>query len=339
MRSRKNYAILLLSLTTLTGAAIAWQQYQELTRLRAAAMNGDERADWQKRLWATEKRRTELESQVTSLQKKDEPPPGEPGPDQIPPPDQPRGNRRNGPGNFMAMMDRPEVQRMVALQQKAALDSRYSSLFKELALTPDQLDKFKDLLVEKRTAMMDVMAAAREQGINPRSNPEAFAKLTKDAQAEIDANIRSTLGETGFSEYQNYEKTIPQRNVVNQLEQRLSYSPTPLTSQQSDQMIAILAATTKSSSNANGVPAPLTQIGNGLAATFGSGGTRITDATISQAVGVLAAPQVDALRQLQQEQQAQAALSSQMRNRFQGSGTTTTSPTAQPQPTKPPSGG
>lgn len=335
MRSRKNYAILLLSLTTLTGAAIAWQQYQEVIKLRASAMNGDERADWQKRLWATEKRRTELESQVASLEKKDEPP-GEPGPEQSPP-DQPRGNRRNGPGNFMAMMDRPEVQRMVAMQQKAALDARYSSLFKDLALTPDQLDKFKDLLVEKRTAMMDVMAAARGQGINPRSNPEAFAKLTADAQAEIDANIRSTLGETGFAEYQNYEQTIPQRNVVNQLEQRLSYSSTPLTAQQSDQMISILAATTKSSSKPNAVPAPLTAVGT---ATFGGGGgSRITDATINQALGVLAAPQVDALRQLQQEQQAQAALNAQMRNRFQGTGTATTSPTAQPQPTKSPSGG
>src|SRR5690348_10464108 len=119
-------------------------------------MNGDERADWQKRLWATEKRRAELESQVTSLQKKDELHGELPGPDQVQP-NQPRGHRRNGPANFMAMMDRPEVQRMVAMQQKAALDARYYSLFKRLALTPDQLDKFKDLLVEKRTAMMDVM--------------------------------------------------------------------------------------------------------------------------------------------------------------------------------------
>jgi hypothetical protein len=344
MRSGKNYAILFLSLTTLTGVAVAWQQYQELIKLRAAAMTTNERADWQKRLWATEKRRTELESRVATLQSKD-PSREDAAADQAAP-DEPRFNRRNGAYNFMAMMERPEVQRLVAAQQKAALDSRYSTLFKDLALTPDQLDKFKDLLVEKRTAMLDVMAAAREQGINPRSNPEAFAKLSTDAQAEIDATIRSTLGDTGFAQYQNYEATIPQRNVVGQLEQRLSYSSTPLTSQQSDQMIAILAATTTSRTN-SAVPAPLTAFGNGLAATFGGGGatgSRITDTTINQSLGVLAAPQVDALRQLQQDQQTQAALNAAMRSRYQGTGAATTGTTpattaAPAPPSPPPSGG
>ncbi|MEO7597303.1 MAG: hypothetical protein ABIV50_00100, partial [Opitutus sp.] len=193
MTSRKNFLISVLLLTTITTGVIAWKQYQELTELRAAALNKDERAEWQKRLWATEKKRVELETQVTALEKKDEPRPEAAVDDS--PAEGPPSNRRNGPRNFMSMMDRPEVQRMMALQQKASLDSRYSALFKNLALTPEQLDKFKDLLVEKRTAMMDVVAAARGEGINPRSDREAFEKLVAGAQAEIDASIRATLGD------------------------------------------------------------------------------------------------------------------------------------------------
>ncbi|MEO6004809.1 MAG: hypothetical protein ABIZ04_23310 [Opitutus sp.] len=333
MRSRKNYAILFLTLTTLTGATIAWRQFLELEKLRATALTTDERADWQKRLWATEKRRTELEKEVATLQPKDAGPTLTP---EAASADEPRGNRRGGPGNFMAMMERPEVQRMLAMQQKAGLDGNYSALFKNLSLTPEQLDKFKDLLVEKRTAVMDVMSAARQQGINPRSDPEAFQKLVAGAQSDIDASIRATLGDAGFAQYENFEKTMPQRAVVSQLEQRLSYSSTPLTPQQSDQMIAILAATAHARTNTSGAPTPLTALGNGVAATFGGGtgsGSRITDNSINQALGVLAAPQVDALKQLQQEQKAQAALNATMRSRFQGGGATPT-----PQPATTPGG-
>ena len=320
MRSVKDYLIVFLGLTTLAAAGIAWQQYQELVKLRVAALNPAELSTWQKRLWETEKRRADLETQVAELQ-----PRGEPQEESAEEPvtaSPPRPNRRNGGNNFMAMMDRPEVQRLLAVQQRSALDQQYASLFKNLALTPDQLDKFKDLLVEKRTAMMDVFAAAREQGINPRSDPEAFAQLLASAQADIDGSIRSTLGETAFATFESFQKTLPQRSVVNQLEQRLSYSSTPLTAAQSDQMIAILAATSPSTTATSNRAGPT---GAGFSSPFGGTATpssRITGAAINQSLGVLAAPQVDALRQLQDEQQAQAALNASMRNRFQGTGST-----------------
>lgn len=315
MKSPKNVLIAFLALTTVAGAAVAWQQYQELIRLRAAALaSSAERADWQKRLWAAEKHRTELESQIAAL------PPKPPGPEdaadpEVPGREGPRGGRGNGRFNFMAMMDQPEMQKLVAIQQKAGLDSHYSALFKALNLTPDQLDKFKNLLVEKRTAMMDVMAAAREQGINPRTDPNAFRQLIANAQAEIDNSIKTTLGETAFNQYQNYEKTLPQRGVVDQLQGRLSYSGTPLSTAQSEQMVQILATTAPARATGN-MPLPLTPFGNTAAAALGGGGARITDAAINQSLGVLAAPQVDALKQLQQEQQAQAELNAAIRNQF-----------------------
>ena len=71
----------------------------------------------------------------------------------------------------------------------------------------------------------------------------------------------------------------------------------------------------------------------GAAAGMNFGGrVTITDATINQSLGVLAAPQIDALKQLQQEQQAQAELSAAMRKQFQqnrpgtGGGTAGTTP-------------
>ena len=214
------------------------------------------------------------------------------------------------------MLERPEIQRLMALQQKSGLDSRYSALFKNLGLSPEQLERFKDLLVEKRSSTSDVRSAAREQGLNARKDRATYEKLVADAQAEIDASIRETIGDAGFAKYENYEKTLPQRNTVNQLEQRLSYSSTPLSSQQSEQLVAILAAADQGASN-NVLNAPIPGTGHGPVAFQTRGrDTRITDATINQALGVLAAPQVEALRQLKQEQEAQSALNAAMRNRF-----------------------
>lgn len=320
MHSAKNYLIAFFALTTVAGGVLAWRQYEELITLRAAALNPNERAEWQKRLWDAEKRRTDLETKLAANVEKPEPgdmPPEirlENGPPQM----RTRNGRNEMRNDFAAMMDRPEIQRLMALQQKAALDAKYASLFKSLNLTPEQLEKFKNLLVEKSTAVMDVMAAAREQGTNPRTDRDTFRKLVADAQADVDASIRATLGETAYSQYKDYEQTQPQRVVVDQLAQRLSYSTTPLSADQSAQLVKILETTSEVKAGGGNrvfVAGP----GGGPLGFSGGGGVQVTDATINQALGVLAAPQVDALKQLQQEQQAQAQLSAAMRKQFQES--------------------
>lgn len=310
MSSGRNLAIGALALLAFGLGVFAWLQHRQLVDLRAALLSPSERSDWQKRVWAAEKQRTELESRVAAMTKSetDKTPAGAEA--AIPPP--PAGDFRGFGGGFAGMMENPEVQRLIAIQQKGALDARYAGLFKSLNLTPQQLDQFKNFLVEKGTSMMDVLAAARSQGIDPRSNREAFQKLVADAQAEIDHSIRSTIGETAFNQYKDYETTLPQRSVVNQLEQRLSYTATPLTAQQSEQLVQLLAATSKSS---GGATSPRAMINGAVSSAFGTAGPRATvsDATINQAAGVLAAPQVEALRQLQQEQQSQAALAAALR--------------------------
>lgn len=335
MKSPKDYLLLVLFLTTVAGGVLAWRQYNELIGLRAAAMNPNERADWQKRLWDAEKNRKALEARVTELEHKPAP-----GADEAPAAVSPANRRNNrGPGDraseFMALMEKPEMQRLVTLERKGALDARFAPLFKNLNLTPEQLDKFKNLLVEKQTSMMDVAAAAREQGINPRTDPAAFRQMVNDAQNEIDASIKATLGDAAYSQYQSYEQTQPQRNTVSQLEQRLSYSSTPLTDAQSSQLVSILAANSANSANDN----------PGRAMFGGAGGpggsAKITDATIAAAQGVLTAPQVTALQQLQQEQQAQAALAKTMREQFNANRNQGGAPggTAAPAPTAKTGGG
>lgn len=231
-------------------------------------------------------------------------------------------------------LNTPEVQQLLALQQKAGLDSGYAALFKRLNLSPAELEKFKNLLVEKQSVIMDVMAAARSQGLTGRESRDEIRKLVQDAQAEIDGNIHATLGEAAFAQYKNYEATLPQRGVVSQLEQRLSYSTTPLKEAQAEQLVQVLAANAVPANSAGNRPnaaAPLVQAFAGNArftqatALIGATAARITDTAVTQAQTVLAPQQIAALQSLQQEQQAAAQLMQQMRaSERQGA------PTAQP---------
>ena len=317
MNSSKNYLVAFLCLTTAGLGWLAWHQYQELIALRAAVLDRNERAVLQKRIWDAEKRSASLEKKLAERSKPAADTPADTD-ETAAPANTFRGRR--GRGAFFALMENPEMQKLMHVEQKAALDSRYAALFKKLNLTPEQLEKFKNLLVEKQTSMMDVFAAAREQGINPREDPEAFHKLVADAQAEVDAGIKAALGDADYAQYQDYEHSMPQRNTVGQLEQRLSYSSTPLSDSQSEALVQILAST--GATTGGGMRGALA---GGAAMAIGGGpgmgpNTQITDATIAQAQGVLAGPQLDALKALQQEQQARIEMQQAMRKQFESGG-------------------
>lgn len=356
VKSPKTYLIALLALTTIGGAVLSWQQYAELVELRAAAMNKDERADLQKRVWELEKLNKQLRDQLAAQR---------PSGDDVealladagdgPPERRDRGGRGGPGGNPMQqltalrdLMNKPEVQALMTVQQKAAVEARYAALFKNLNLTPEQAEKLKTILAERQTTMMDMMSAARDQGLDPRRDRDAYQKLMESARTDVNNSIKAVIGESGFAQFGGYEKTMPQRNVVNQLQQRLSTSDTPLTSAQAEQLVQILAnnppATAPRTATTPGNP-PTGDRGPGPnflpGGGSGGGGPRgpdmgaigallggvmgggpggginlgggnapapITTTAVSQSQAVLAAPQVAALQQLQQQQQSQQQL-------------------------------
>jgi hypothetical protein len=342
MNSAKNLVLALLAVAVAGVGAFAWRQHRELVELRAVALNKDERAELQKRLWGAEKRTKTLEDQLAARRNSGVAEAGAPAGDgENTSPDGTFRRVRRGPGgplnNIMSVMEKPEMQRLMALQQKAALDGRYAALFKSLNLSPEDLDKFKALLVEKQTAMQDVVAAARARGIDPLADPEGLRKMIADTQADVDNHIKAILGETGFAQYQEYQQTTPQRTLVSQLQQSLSYTSAPLSDEQAEQLVGILARTSPPSSRESATPAIATGMnvavafapdgaggGGGGATTFsigenvmgfggGLGGARITDEAIASAQSVLSPPQLQGLQLLQQQQQAQQQLQQTLR--------------------------
>ncbi|MCX6937823.1 MAG: hypothetical protein NTU80_07975 [Verrucomicrobia bacterium] len=217
------------------------------------------------------------------------------------PPERPEGvppfNRGDRPGGarFAAQMGEllkdPEFAAAWKIDQEARLDARYSALFKQLNLPPEKLAALKTLLVERESAAREVFASAASQGMNPRENRDQLRQLANTLQAEVDANIKTTFGDSVAQALATYTETGPQRALVNELTQKLNYTGLPLNDGQTRQLTRILAET--------GTPSGRSVL--------------ITDATLTQAAGVLTASQLADLKKLQSEQQARQTLEAKMR--------------------------
>ncbi|MBI5766850.1 MAG: hypothetical protein HZA93_03595 [Verrucomicrobia bacterium] len=309
MKISKNILIGALTLLTVVATGVAWRSYWQARWLEAAQVEDEDITALQTRLRAAEDRNHTLEAQLaasreTSTATDDAsaapaPAPREGG----------RGFGRGGPpAAVRAALDRPEMQRLRTMQQKAALDARYAPLFKSLNLEAAKLDQFKTLLAEREATTQDVMMAARDQGLDPRRDREAVAKLVASAQSEIDTQLKSLLGDDGFAHYEQYAKTQTQRATVEQLRQSLSYTSEPLSDTQATQLVQILAANTPVATD--GTAAMLPPDGGGGRGGRGPGGATtvtapITTAAVTAAQAVLTTAQVQTLQQMQTLQQAQ----------------------------------
>ncbi|HXB01574.1 MAG TPA: hypothetical protein VNV15_01995 [Opitutaceae bacterium] len=236
MTSPRNYLLILLALTTLGGVVLAWNQHLEIIQLNAALQEKDLDAQLHQHDFETKIAALQASASKKAAKRADEA-------SQNSANDQ----RQRGPfGNMRAMMNDPQFVKLLALQQKAALNGSYAPLFKQLvqklALSPAQIDAFQNLLVQKQNAARDTMIAARDQGLDPRTDRAEIGQLVAQSNADIDQQIQTTLGPDGFTQYQNYEQTLPQRNTVTLLQQMMSYTSTPIPDQEVQPLIDALSS-------------------------------------------------------------------------------------------------
>jgi hypothetical protein len=205
------------------------------------------------------------------------------------------------------LVEDPEFVAALNTFQQGTLDARFAALFRKLSLSEGELAAFKRLLVQKEGAEFDVVALGQAISDSPLSAQEMDATV-RTIRAGVERDIASTLGSDRYAVYRDYAATLPQRATVAQLEQRLSYTSTPLTPAQSDAMVQILASNTSATEPV--LVTPTAMIGEGEAADTVPFLRRtlmaavVTDAAVANAQGVLSPEQIAALTQIQQEQLA-----------------------------------
>lgn len=199
----------------------------------------------------------------------------------------------------------PEFLNALGVYQEGSLDARFAELFRKLNLTGEELARIKRLLAEKENAEFDVYAIGETVQDAPLSTEE-LRSTVREVRMQVEDELRLSLGAERYELYREYVHTLPQRTTVAQLEQRLSYSSTPLTPGQSEAMVRVLAA------NAAPKEAVLVAPSAVLAGTEAMESVPVvrqnaisavvSESAMMESQHVLSAAQMDALRQIQFEQ-------------------------------------
>ncbi len=131
-----------------------------------------------------------------------------------------------GPGGFGEMMSKmmedPAMQEMIRTQQKSVMKKMYGALFKELNLSPDDQKKLTDLMLDSQMGAANHMSALMGQD---KAAKEQAAAAMADGQKKANEDIKSLLGEEKFGQYERYQKTIADRMVLDQFQERLGDTP------------------------------------------------------------------------------------------------------------------
>lgn len=118
----------------------------------------------------------------------------------------------------------PFLEQILAVTQgpNALLENMFKPLFEQLNLQPDRARQLKDLLLKRAT----LGSHAGMPLMNPRLDPEKRASLLSNLQADKDActaQIRELLGE-GFAVFQEYEKGIMDRMLLDQFTRKTNHT-------------------------------------------------------------------------------------------------------------------
>ncbi|MEO6079045.1 MAG: hypothetical protein ABIQ86_04605 [Steroidobacteraceae bacterium] len=140
------------------------------------------------------------------------------------------------------MMASPEGREMMLAQARMILPQQYPDLAKELGLTQAEVEKFFDLLARQQADMAgDVLGGMPNGGAQDRTALEERARKAQERQRTNQAEVTAMLG-SKYPQWQDYQKTLPARRQVNQLQSTLSNGVDALNDTQSRPLIAALTA-------------------------------------------------------------------------------------------------
>lgn len=155
-----------------------------------------------------------------------------------------QGNREGDgiTGLARQMMGTPEGRELVASQLRMILPSQYPDLAKELGLTPAEEAKLFDLLIKQQTSTasigLDMLAG------NAPMDAAAMQQRQREVQELERANraeLTTMLGDR-MPKWEEYQRTLPMRQQVNQLRTSLGTGNNALSDSQSRSLMSALAA-------------------------------------------------------------------------------------------------
>jgi hypothetical protein len=158
-----------------------------------------------------------------------------------------------------------EIHRKIAAGINAKIRSEtrrlYGSAFQQLGLSVDTEEKVIDILTQQQKELEQQAFEAAQSGQLPMPpTPEAM----RAQQVQQDQKLRSILGETGFGQFDQYRATIPDRLIVDAMNQQGGN----LSESQSQQLLQLLTQARQQIMDQPGITQSLGSMAPDKAMTF-----------------------------------------------------------------------
>jgi hypothetical protein len=128
----------------------------------------------------------------------------------------------------------PETKKTIREHQRLIMERRYGSLIQRMGLTPEEADKFKDLIgdSERKTTL-----SLLSNDFVTTNSLETLNKIVA-AQKHLDEEVKQLLGDGRFAQYQDYKQMVGEREQFRQFESEVPGNA--LTDQQREQLLTVM---------------------------------------------------------------------------------------------------
>jgi RNA polymerase sigma factor (sigma-70 family) len=179
------------------------------------------------------------------------------------------------------LLRHPEFKQALLDRSRARIDARFRPLYRSLNLTPAQIERFQQLMMEGEGTILG----------NPGlKGPLIVRPGTGMSREEVEASVRNLLGDSGYQSYQEASRLIGPRQVALDLAGALYFTATPLTTDQADRLSRLVDATQTENAKAR------------------RNRRDYWNALLAKSRGILSEPQVSALAGFQQQEEFQREL-------------------------------
>ncbi|MBC2605811.1 hypothetical protein [Pelagicoccus albus] len=169
-------------------------------------------------------------------------PDGEAGP----PPDSPEDGmsreerRRARMEQMLTAFEDPQIRMDMIERQMNRVDERYAAFFKTLDLSPEALETLRTLMAESGVVDWEM----RMRGFSAETEEDRDRiSMERDLQKDVLADeIAALIGEESAAALAEYTASLPYRNEVDALASSLSFTESPLSSEQSEALVSSIAS-------------------------------------------------------------------------------------------------
>lgn len=147
-----------------------------------------------------------------------------------------------GAGALREMIKNPAMRDLLGQQAAVQIETGYARLFAQLQLTDEERAHFKNLLAERAKLEADTGLRMLDSNLSPQQRQQIIAEAERNKKA-YDETIRKFLNnDADWNAFQTYEVTRPERTQYETFGRSLfTASGEPLSAQQEDQMIQVMA--------------------------------------------------------------------------------------------------